>query len=156
MIKRFGFLAAVLAALSSVPSFAKGWIFSGGLGLTVSPELFMINPQLEYIHDARLTYGPMVQVGVGSGVSLFTVTGTVRYLLGNHPKFKPAVEGGMGMAIASGVGTSSAGVHIMAGMGFDYRLDNTMSLGTMIRMNLAPPLKTFFLSWPLILFRMAI
>jgi hypothetical protein len=132
-----------------------GWIFSGGLGLTISPDLFMITPQLEYVHDARLTYGPLVQVGVGNNVSLITTSMSLRYTLGNHPRFKPNLEGGLGVAFFSGLGTS-VGVHILAGMGFDYKLDNQMSLGTMIRLNLAPPVKTVFLSWPLILFRMAI
>ena len=153
MIKRLGLWVIALSSLAAAPAFAKGWIFSGGMGLTISPDLFLMNPGLEYVHDSRLTYGPMVQVGVGSGFSLFTFSGTVRYTLGDHPKFKPNLEGGMGLAVASGFG-SSVGVHIMFGMGFDYKLDNRMSLGTMIRANLAPPMKTFFISWPLILFRM--
>lgn len=156
MLKRIGLLTLALSALTAAPAHAKGWIFSGGLGLTISPDLFLINPQLEYIHDARLTYGPIVQVAVGNGGAIFTMSGSVRYLLGNHPKFKPAVEGGMGLAVASSLFTSSVGVHIMMGMGFDYKLDNQISLGTMIRGNFAPPLKTFFLSWPLAMFRMAI
>ncbi len=152
---RLSFVLATLSLLSTIPAMGKGWIFSGGLGLTISPELFLINPQLEYIHDARLSYGPQVQAAVGNGASLVTMTGSMRYLLGNHPKFKPAVEGGVGLALGSGR-TSSVGVHLMAGMGVDYRFDNQISFGSMIRMNLAPPLTTFFLSWPLFMFRMAL
>jgi hypothetical protein len=156
MVKRLGLVVGVLLALACTPSFAaKGWIFSGGLGLTISPETFLITPQLEYEHDNRLSYGPLVQAGVASGGSIFTVSGSVRYVLGNHPKLKPSVEGGFGMAFGTGF-ANSVGVHIMAGMGFDYKLDNQMSLGTMIRLNLAPPLKTVFMSWPLIVFRMQI
>lgn len=156
MFRRLGFFAFTLFSLLASPAMAKGWIFSGGLGLTISPELFMITPQLEYVHDARLTYGPLVQVAVGSGSSLFTTSGSVRYLLGNHAKFKPAVEGALGLAVASGVATDSVGVHIMMGMGFDYKIDNQISLGTMIRANFAPPLKTFFISWPLFIGRFTI
>ncbi len=157
MLKRLGLLLCVFFGLAASPSFARtgGWIFSGGLGLTISPETFLITPQLEYQHNERLTYGPLVQAGIASGGSLFTLSGSIRYILGNHPKFKPSVEGGLGIAFGSGF-PDSVGVHILMGMGFDYRLTNEMSLGTMIRLNLAPPLKTVFMSWPLIMFRMAI
>lgn len=156
MLKRLGLLLAVAASMASVPSFAKGgWIFGGGLGLTISPETFLITPQLEYRHDERLTYGPLVQAGIANGGSLFTLSGSLRYVLGNHPRFKPNVEGGLGIAFGSGF-ANSVGVHIMAGMGFDYKIDNAMSIGTIIRLNLAPPLKTVFMSWPIFMFRMAI
>lgn len=131
----------------------REWIMGGGLGLTISPSTFLLSPQLEYIHSDRLTYGPLIQMGIESYV-LFTVSGTARYAFGHHPKVKPSVEGGLGLAIASSSFASSVGVHIMMGMGLDYQIDHEFTLGTMIRANFAPPLKTFFLSWPLFLARM--
>lgn len=135
------------AAVGSAP-----WIVSGGFGLTFSPTLVLINPQLEYVHDSRLSYGPMIQLGLGDA-TLVTFTGTVRYQIGNHPKLRPNVEGGLGLAVGSSFYGSSVGVHILLGMGADYHIDNSLSVGTTFRVNLAPPLDTFFVSWPLAIVR---
>ena len=131
------------------PTAARGnWIASGGLGLTFGPTLVLLTPQLEYVHDARLTYGPMIQAGLGDA-TLVTFSGTVRYQIGDHPKLKPNVEGGLGLAVGSSFLSSSVGVHILIGMGADFIIDNTLSVGTSLRINFAPPLDTFFMSWPI-------
>lgn len=129
-----------------------GWTMVGGLGLTASPDAFLIQPQFEYRKSARLYYGPMVQAGLGSGFTLFTMSGYARYELGNHRKFKPSLEGSLGLTVGGG----QVGVHIGVGMGFDYKIDNTLSIGTMIRGNFAPPVDTFFLSWPIFLVRFVV
>ena len=143
------------APASSTHSAAGSWIVSGGFGLTFSPTLVLLNPQLEYVHDSHLSFGPMIQAGLGDA-TLVTFSGTVRYQIGTHPKLRPNVEGGLGMAVASAYYTSSVGVHIMFGMGADYMIDNSLSVGTSFRVNLAPPVDTFFLSWPLVVVRLKI
>lgn len=132
------------------------WIASGGFGLTISPTLVLLNPQLEYVQRSNLFIGPMIQAGLGDPGVLFTASGTARLLIGHHPKLKPAIEGGLGIAFASSAFASSVGVHILVGMGVDYFVDKDIAIGTMIRANLAPPVKTFFLSWPIIVGRFAI
>ena len=131
------------------------WIASGGFGLTFSPTLVLLSPQLEYIHDSRLSYGPMIQAGLGDA-TLVTFTGSARYQIGNHPKLHPNVEGGLGLAVGSSLFGSSVGVHILVGMGADFVVDSSLSIGTSFRMNFAPPLDTFFLSWPIAVARLKI
>lgn len=144
---------------SSINAHAFGtrgnWIASGGFGLTISPTLLLLSPQLEYVQRGNLFFGPMVQMGLGSGV-LFTGTATGRFLIGKHPRVKPSVEGGLGIALASASVGSAVGIHILLGMGLDYIIDRDISIGTMIRANFAPPLTTFFASWPLIVARFAL
>jgi hypothetical protein len=129
------------------------WIGGGGLGLTLGPTLLMLSPQLEYVNKPDLTFGSLVQMGFGGGV-LFTVSGTCRAVFGD-PKsnLRPTFEGGLGLAMASSLYASSVGVHILAGGGVDYAYDKNLTLGTMLRLNFAPPLKSMFLSWPMIIAR---
>lgn len=151
--KHLGIVLLGACLLVSRPSQGKEWIASGGLGLTVSPTLLMINPQLEYVYRPNLFFGPMIQAGLGDVGTLFTFSGTVRYLVGHHPRVRPALEGGLGLAVGSSSFSSSVGVHITFGMGVDFVLEPTIILGTMIRANFAPPLDTFFMSWPIIVAR---
>ncbi len=148
--KTFRFVLGLLA-LVSAPSFANRWIASGGLGLTVNPTLVMLNPQLAYTYRPNLYFGPMIQAGLGTP-TIFTFSGTVRYIIGNDPKLKPNIEGGLGLAVGSST-ASSVGIHIMFGMGVDYVIDSRLRLGTVVRANLAPPMDDFFLSWPIIIAR---
>ena len=148
---------AVVLLFVSLSAFGRGqkgdWIAGGGFGLTMGPTLVLLSPELEYIYKHNMTFGGLIQMGFGDGGVLFTSTGTVRYLIGTHPRVRPTFEGGLGLAVASGVTTSSFGIHILAGMGLDYFIDKDMSVGTMVRLNFAPPLKAFFLSWPIIVVR---
>ena len=150
-------LPLVLSSFTEIRAFGNrgSWIASGGFGLTVSPTKLLLSPQLEYVSKSNFFFGPLVQAGVGDPGVLFTGSFTGRYLIGHHPKVKPAVEGGLGIAAGSGF-SDSVGVHIMFGMGMDYIIDNTIAFGTMIRANFAPPMKTFFLSWPIGVIRFAI
>ena len=128
------------------------FVGSGGLGILSSPTLLLLSPELSYVHSQDLMVGALMQMGVGNGL-LFTATGTVRYLFGSHVRVRPAVEGGIGLALQSGLFSSSVGVHVLAGMGFDYLLDRNISVGTTVRLNFAPPVKSFFLSWPIVVVR---
>lgn len=120
-----------------------------GMGITVDPTLFMLSPWLEYLHSPNFSYGGLVQLGISSGV-LMTGSGTVRWRFPiRYENVWPVAEGGFGMAFASGGGTS-VGVHILAGGGVDYRISNDVTLGTDLRLNFAPPLDTFFLSWSIL------
>jgi hypothetical protein len=158
-------LLLLLALAFAVPSFGahrrdidsaslphSGWIASGGFGLTVSPTTVLINPQLEYMIHHNLFVGVMMQAGLGD-VTLFTTSGTVRYLFDTNSILKPTLETGFGFAVGSSSFASSAGIEFHFGMGVDFAIDRSMSIGTMIRANFAPPLQTFFLSWPIIMAR---
>jgi hypothetical protein len=128
------------------------WIVGGGIGLTIDPTLFLISPQLEYVVKPNILVGPLIQLGLGN-IVLFVPSVAGRIIIGHHPHAKPSVEGGLGMAIASAGYNSSVGVNIHFGIGFDYQIDPDIAVGTMIRANFAPPLKTFYLSWPIFLGR---
>ena len=55
--------------------------------------------------------------------------------------------------MASSLYSSNVGVHILAAGGVDYVYDKNLTLGSMIRLNFAPPLKSMFLTWPMIIAR---
>lgn len=129
------------------------WIGSGGFGLTFSPTLIMITPQLEYVYKPNLSIGPLAQLAFGDNGILFTASGAVRWTFRRQGSVHPVVEGGLGLATASSLFNSSFGVHVLAGFGADYVLDDTTSIGTMLRLNFAPPLKSMFVSWPVIIGR---
>lgn len=156
-MKRFIILVAAALILIPRPLFAMGvrgdFVGSGGIGILTSPTLLLISPQLEYVHNRDLLLGGLAQMGLGKGGVLFTASGTVRHFFGGSPRVRPCVEGALGLALASSLFSSSAGVHIGAGMGFDYVLDKRTVLGTMIRLNFSPPLNSFFLTWPIITMR---
>ncbi len=143
----FSFFTSIIYGVNS------HWLATGGIGLTVSPTLLLINGQLEYRHNSQLYYGPLVQMGLGDIFPLFSISGSIRYVIKTEQKIKPSLEGGIGIAIADGLKTN-VGAHIMMGMGFDYIIDKHFSLGTMVRANFAPPMDTFFLSWPIMLARL--
>jgi hypothetical protein len=126
-------------------------IGSGGFGMTLSPSLILLSPELEYVYDEDLHFGGLAQMGFGSAF-LFTTSGKARWTIAHHPKFHPSFESGLGLAVGSGF-ESSAGVHIFVGGGVDYILSKDTSVGTMFRINFAPPLKGVFVSWPLIVGR---
>ncbi|NBX76666.1 MAG: hypothetical protein EBQ92_08935 [Proteobacteria bacterium] len=129
------------------------FIGSAGMGIMTSPTLFLISPELEYVHSDELTLGGLAQMGLGGGGVLFTASGKVRHFFGGNPRVKPCIEGGLGLSLASSLFSSAVGVHIIAGMGFDYILDKRTSIGTMVRLNFSPPLQSFFLSWPIVTMR---
>jgi len=131
-----------------------GWLASAGVGLWIDPSLFLLSPQLEYKYRHNLYFGPLVQLGLGSG-TLFTATATARLIIG-HSRIKPSVEAGLGMAFASG---GAVGLHVPIGIGVDYQLEPGIALGTLIRGNLMFGSKfgqTFSVSWPLLIGRFAI
>ena len=131
------------------------WIGSPGIGLFIDPTLFLIDAELEYVIKPHFYLGPIVQLGVGSG-TLFTVSGAGRLIFGNHPKIKPSAQFGLGLAAQSPGG---GGLHIMFGVGVDYKIDSGIYLGTMVRGNImigGATLKSFAVSWPLLLVRFAL
>jgi len=130
------------------------WLGGGGVGLILGPTLVMLSPQLEYVYKTDVTFGSLAQMGfLGDGV-LFTVSGTYRRVFGEErAKIRPTFEGGLGLALASSLYASSVGVHIMAGGGIEYVYDKNLTLGSMLRLNFAPPLKSMFVSWPMVIAR---
>ena len=154
LLKKF-FLFCALTLVQQVHGFSRvgSWTGSFGFGFTSSPTLLLLSPQLDYGIKNNLSVGPLVQVGLGDA-TLFTGSIAARYSFGTHPKLKPAVEGAFGIAAGSSHYSSSIGVHMMMGLGADYAVDSTLALGTMIRANFTPPLKTFILSWPVFIARL--
>ena len=130
------------------------WIGGLGMGLTLNPTSFLFTPQLEYVYRPNIYLGPMIQLAPEEDGVLISFSCTVRTWLGKHPHVKPTVEGGLGFAVASSAGGSSSfGVNLSFGMGVDYLVQNNLTIGTMVRSNFAPPVKTFYLSWPLLAVR---
>ena len=147
------FTTSAEAATRRVTSRSSGWIGSAGIGLWIDPSLFLLSPQLEYVYRPNLYFGPLVQLGLGSG-TLFTATATGRFIIG-HSRVKPSVEAGLGMAFGSGGGV---GLHIPIGIGADYQLEPGIALGTLIRGNIivGSGFNSFSVSWPLIIGRFTI
>ncbi|MBI4403389.1 MAG: hypothetical protein HY537_04470 [Deltaproteobacteria bacterium] len=152
------FSSAVFAAPAQKKSEHHGhWMGAGGLGFSVGPGTFLLAPQLEYAFRHNLLWGVAGQVGFGEQ-TLFTLSATGRYLVQGIevPHLKPFVEGGLGLAGFTGqlATQSSIGFHILLGLGADYQITPDISLGSVFRANFAPPAKTFFFSWPVIVGRM--
>ena len=129
------------------------FIGSIGTGIMASPTLFLLSPELEYVHSGDLNLGGLAQMGLGDGGVLFTVSGKIRHFFGGSARVRPCVEGALGLALSSSLFSSSVGVHMEGGMGFDYVLDKRTSIGTMVRLNFSPPVRSFFISWPIVTFR---
>jgi hypothetical protein len=154
MMKKLILLVGLLTHVTFGAPSRGDWLGGGGFGLTLGPTLVMLSPQLEYVYKTDVTFGSLAQMGfLGDGV-LFTVSGTYRRVLGDEQaKFRPTFEGGLGLALASSLYASSVGVHIMAGGGVEYVYDKNLTLGSMLRLNFGPPLKSMFVSWPMIIAR---
>lgn len=153
-MKKLLFLFLVLTSFSYGGNNRGDWLGGGGFGLTLGPTLLMLSPELEYVYKPDVTFGGLVQMGFAGDGVLFTVSGTYRKVLGDErSQLRPTFEGGLGLAMASGVSTSSVGIHILAGGGVEYVFDKNLTLGSMLRLNFAPPLKSMFLSWPMIIAR---
>ena len=150
MHKHLRVLWFVLVVFVQTASFATGkrWLASGGFGLTFDPSRVLLSPQMEYPYQPNIWIGPLVQLAPGAVSTLFSVSANARVVLGDHPSVKPTFEAGVGIASIG----SSLGAAINMGMGFDFRLERNIELGTMIRLNLVPSVATFF-SWPLIIGR---
>ena len=71
MIRKLGLSLCFLLTLSNA-AFGLGkrgdLIGSAGIGLTFSPTLFLLSPQLEYVYRPHLTFGGLTQFGLGDGV----------------------------------------------------------------------------------------
>lgn len=133
------------------------WTAGGGVGLTIGPTLFLVSPELQHRTSPQLSYGPLVQLGVGDSSQVLLTGGILgKMRVGHHSHLHPFIEGGLGIAFGSSISKNNFGAHILFGMGADYDLGDGLSLGTVIRANLAPPLKTFFASWPLIVLRIVV
>lgn len=147
------FLTALFCSVGSSMGNRGDFIGSIGTGIMASPTLFLLSPELEYVHSSDLNLGGMAQMGLGDGGVLFTVSGKIRHFFGGTARVRPCVEGALGLALSSSLFSSSVGVHMEGGMGFDYILDKRTSVGTMVRLNFSPPVQAFFLSWSIVTFR---
>jgi len=122
------------------------------LGGGIGPSVVLMTGQLEFAQSEDLYLGPLVQTGFGSGM-LLAISGGARYVMGRKLGVIPTVEGGIGALIASGMFDGSLGVNLHLGLGFDYLIKREMAIGTVFRMNFAPPLKSSYLMWQIIAFR---
>ena len=157
MIKKIALcICFVVAGFSSISNAALNrgdWIGSAGLGMMVSPSVALISPQIEYVYRRNVFMGPLLQAGIGNGGALICASFTTRLLLGQNPRLRPNVEGGVGVAAASKLFSGSIGILLHIGMGFDFLVDEKLALGTIIRANFAPPIQTFVFSWPIFTIR---
>jgi hypothetical protein len=148
----------LLSALICLPARAErlrvgDWIGSAGLGFMSSPALLLISPHLERVYKPGMFLGGLMQAGFGGGEALFTITFTARYQLGEHPRLRPLLEGGAGIASGTKGFSSSFGIALHVGMGVDYLLAPDLALSSIVRACFAPPLSGFFLSWPFVQLR---
>lgn len=155
MLKKLCVIGIFLGCTAALPApQTRGqWQASMGMGLTFSPEMFLLMPQIEYVHSRNVSYGGLIQLGLRGGVTLFTGSASIRYSFDvSHRSINPFVEGGAGIAAASGF-VDSFGVHLHIAGGIDYHVSHSFSVGSLIRLNFAPPIDTFFLSWPIVVGR---
>ncbi len=145
------FLALFVLAPAHADRLKPGdWIGSAGIGFVAPPGMFLLSPHLEKVYRKNLFFGALIQAGFGGAGAIFSVTGTARLQVGHHPRLRPVLEGGFGMSSATAGFNSTFGINLHMGMGVDYLLESDLALSTIIRANFAPPVQTFFLSWPVL------
>jgi hypothetical protein len=125
------------------------WIGSAGIGFLSPPGMFLISPHLEKVYKKNIFLGALVQAGFGGSGALFTISATGRLQMGIHPRLRPTMEAGLGMSSA----TNGIGFLFHLGMGVDYLLEADLAISTVVRACFAPPIQSFFLSWPIVQLR---
>jgi hypothetical protein len=148
------FLGSLFAVgISAAPFADKTWVASAGLGFTVSPTLALFSPQLEYLLKPDVYTGPLLQLAVGNA-TLFTAAWGIRYVAPSISKLKPTLQAAAGVVFgANGPFASPIGIHALLGFGIDYQITAKLTFGSMLNANIAPPVQTFFLSWPVLVGR---
>lgn len=129
------------------------WIGSAGVGFISSPALFLLTPHLERVFRPNVFLGALMQAGFGGPNAIVTLSATVRYQFGIHPRLRPTVEGGIGFTAATASFSSMFGVALHLGMGVEYLLNHDLALSTVVRANFSPPVTGMFLSWPFLQIR---
>lgn len=144
-------LAALLCAPSQAERLKSGtWLFGFGMGMISAPGLFMASPHLERTLGDGWMLGMLAQAGFSANNSLFTVSATGRFMVGEHPRLRPTLEAGLGFATGSAGYAANLGFHIHGGLGIEYLWDADTAIGSIVRTNFAPPLQDFFVSWSIL------
>ncbi len=128
-----------------------------GIGFTLAPETFLFGGNFQYPLVSNLSFGPLLQVGVGSDDTLVGISGNFRYsfILAEVQRLVPSLEAGAGVLVADQDDSgddddsdSSTGFLIALGGGMDYMFTDNFGAGSHIYFNPAfGGDEDFFFSW---------
>ena len=141
------------------------WSASAGIGFTLDPGTFLMTLGMEYGPDDAdgFSAGPLLQIGISDNNTIVAPTVNGRYSFDLSwvddeiiQEVQPFVQGGLGFAYIdkdrSGAKKDKDGVGFLMnmGLGFEYPVSETVSLGNSVLFNVLPSRTArqhFFFSW---------
>ncbi len=176
---RFTILVIVLAGLLGATSVAaqsrsqndrrpqaenQPWSVQAGLGFTADPDAFLLEFEGNYDFGNGLSAGPMLQLGLDNDFTLVSPSAYLRYSFDLSgvatPAFRrltPYVQGGLGLTYINidvparaNVDDDDIGFLMSLGFGADYRITDSISLGSRMLFNILPDDvfgENFYFSW---------
>lgn len=123
-----------------------------GLGFPAGPEAFTVGVEADFLVRGQLSMGPMVQVGLEDDFAVLSPTAfaRLRFDLPGHGetlrRVRPFIQAGAGVAYVGievpdlpcvGV-DDDIGLFTNAGLGADFRLSHSFSIGTKLLVNMMP------------------
>ena len=154
-----------VAEAQQVPSSlsrAGRFVFGAGLGLqadTLDDTVFSFGLSGDYYLTSNFSIGPLVQFGLGGDLFQFGLSGQAKYTfdIPELPAIKPHIEGGIGFVYADldrpgGRGGDDTSFLVPLGVGFEYRINSSLSLDTTLLfnftdLNIRERDDNFFLTW---------
>jgi hypothetical protein len=138
---------------------STGWSFRAGIGFIDDPTAFLLNFEVPYAFDRRVSVGPMIQVGLDDDNTIvaptLNLTVTIPDLPGeNWDRVKPFGLIGIGFAYIEDDNRrnddSSAGFLVNFGFGLEFQLSESLFVGSQMMFNFLPETtlgQNFFYSW---------
>jgi hypothetical protein len=159
------------ALLIGAPALAEGyeddlagWAIRTGIGFTASPETFLMNFDGEYRFASNVAVGAAMQIGVKSGLTIVSPVAYARYIFSldgasseTVRRLEPYVQTGLGLSYWNrDSGRDDTEFLLNFGGGLDYRVSDSVSLGTRMLFNFLPNKifgDTFYYTWEMVSFR---
>jgi hypothetical protein len=141
-----------------------GWAIRTGIGFTASPETFLMNFEGEYRYVSNIAVGVAMQIGVKNNLTIVSPAVYARYVFSlddanseSVRRLEPYLQSGLGLSYRNrDSGGDDIGFLLNFGGGLDYRLSDSVSLGTRMLFNFLPVNvfgDSFYYTWEMASFR---
>jgi hypothetical protein len=146
------------------PENLAGWAIRTGIGFTASPETFLMNFEGEHRFASNIAVGAAMQIGVKSSLTIVSPMAYARYIFAlddanseSVRRLEPYVQSGLGLSHWDrDSGGDDTGFLLNFGGGLDYRVSDSVSLGTRMLFNFLPDKvfgDSFYYTWEMASFR---
>ncbi|HLG21022.1 MAG TPA: hypothetical protein VI895_14570 [Bdellovibrionota bacterium] len=168
MNKKFSVVLICAVSMAASSALAQDFQFSdrsraqtlsmgGGLGFTLSPDLFLMGVEGHYFVHQNIAVGPLLQFGVDDNIFLLSPSLNVRGVFdlpapGFAKRVKPFVQAGAGLSYID-VDRRGDDTSFLINMGFgtDVYLTTNFALETSILFNITPNFDdNFYFAWQFI------